>query len=141
MRCKKTSTLILCFFIFSFISSCATQYNHQKNTIVHLKQAVNKLWSARTRQDWTTVYFLTDADYQKNTAKDKFIANGELKQVLEYAIMEIKPVDDQNYETLTKFKIKKMGYVLNPSVNEFWLFEPGKGWVLNKTKMFSKKPF
>jgi len=132
----------LCFFLFSFmLVSCAAQYQNQKNTVAHLRQAVDKLWSARIDQDWKTLYTLTDKAYQETISQEEFITSGGLKKVLDFEIINIKAVDDKNYEVVTKMKIETMGFVLSPLLTEYWLFQSDTGWALNMTKMFFEKPF
>ncbi len=141
MKSKKALAK-LCFVLFSFILvSCATQYQNQKNTVEHLRQAVDNLWAARIKQDWKTVYTLTDKAYQKTISQEQFMATGGLSKVLDYEIIDIKVVDATDCEVVTKMKIEKMGFVLAPLFTEYWLFQSNTGWTLNMTKMFSKKPF
>ncbi len=112
------------------------------NGTATLKKAVYKLWKARSQRDWATVYNMTNKDFRNSVKQEKFVSRGEMKNVSDYDILSIRPIPGtkNEYEVSLRFKIIKMGYPLNPTVSELWLFESGN-WVLNKSKMRTNKPF
>ena len=130
------------FFVLSLflIVSCAVTTPKPVPTTEQLNMAAQKLWAARIRQDWNQVFDLTDKNYQKNYARSEFTSEGGLKKVLSFQIKDIHQTTPFHAETLVSFKIKKMGYLFNPVIKEFWVYEKRAGWVLDKTRMQNKKP-
>ena len=124
------------------LTSCSPLSNiGQKNTETDLRQRVDMLWNARVNKDWNTVYELADTAFKTKTPKAEFVSSGELQPVLSYQIIDIEKVNDTHTDVTVKFKLEKMGFILNPQMRESWIFEKGNGWQLNRTQMYSKKPF
>ncbi len=111
------------------------------SSVEDLEQRVTMLWSGRIDQDWERVYSLMDTAYRKDHSKAAFVESGELKIVHEFKIIDMQPVSENRYEVTIKFKIEKMGTVFGPKIKEKWVFEPGEGWMLDKSGMTGKNPF
>ncbi len=90
MKYKSIFNTIICISLFFFISSCSTISSHLKtnNNFEHLEEAVTKLWDARIKQDWNTVYLKTDTTYKSKTPKEKFVENCCTPDNLPYCSMK-----------------------------------------------------
>lgn len=150
--------LLFCCSMGLVLFSCAMVQHPLPDSTDVLRARIRQLWQARVEQKWDTVYDLLDTAYQQKHSKEKFISKGDLKTVLEFTILDVKPApnsdqtSDQSgsempdyhahrFLATIRFKIQKMGYTFNPVVEELWVLEKERGWVLAKGVMTGKKPF
>lgn len=98
--------------------------NKEEFSEAALKNNVEKLWNARINRDKKIIYTLLDDAYKKGVTEEQFLKKGDYQITGTYEIKEIKMDSDKKVATVTvKFKSMQMGYQIEPTILEHWLFE------------------
>jgi hypothetical protein len=115
--------------ILLMLTSGCSLYLMKANSEEALKQRAQRVWEAKMKGDWGTVYDMADSKFRQGTSREQFMTGSKLV-VKGFTITEAKVSADSKEGIVTvKFKTMVMTYNLEPILKENWVFEDG-AWRL-----------
>lgn len=108
-----------------------------------LDPQVKKLWQARINKDMKTIYSILDTKYKSTISEEKFTKKNDYQVLGEYEVVKTEFSDDKKLaKVFVKYKTINMGYKLEPTIMENWIFENGEwhvGYSMRRNPFMPKK--
>lgn len=134
----RLTNLILPISVFLIFTACAHLKANPKSEEA-LLQNIQMEWEAKVNKNWAAVYDLAVDAYKERIDRGSFVQRANIN-VQEFSIKEVKIVEPGTKAmAVVDYKITQMGFSLNITAKEEWLWENG-AWHLNLMPTL-KSPF
>lgn len=139
---KVSRSFMIGLFIMIFGISCAHLPGFGVSDEEALRERVVRVWEAKIKKDWGTVYDLTWEEFKKEVSREQFVgaANLEVNR-FEIKDLEIRP-EERRATVMIRFDMTYLGFQLRGTeIKEEWMREAGSWFLIQRpiTNFFGKK--
>ena len=127
-------------FLATFAPACVHLTGSDISDETILKNRINRVWEAKLKKDWNTVYDLCCLEYKQAVSRKQFLKGANLEVVrFEITDLQIFP-EEKRAEVTISFDITYMSFQFKDSkTKEQWVWEDGNWFLkLKPLKAFPK---